>query len=239
MGVTVVSGFSPAGYRLYGCRFLETFDQHWPESVNLIVYAEEEVPMPRGECRDLFGIPGCASFLERYRDDPRANGRVPNLAWKQKEVDEGYSFRFDAWKFCRQGFIPRAAAEGLDGILVWLDADVITFSRVPEGFIESIVTAPVAYLGRHPKHSEIGFMGFRLPEALPVLDLFRDSYASESVFDLPEWHSAYVFDRAVEAAGIESVDLTPGGRGHVWMQSPLAQYTDHLKGPKRKANAAR
>jgi hypothetical protein len=31
-------------------------------------------------------------------------------------------------------------------------------------------------------------------------------------------------------------NLTPEGRGvnHVWHDSPLAEYMDHLKGPKRK-----
>lgn len=235
MEVTVVTGFSPTGYEQYGKRFLETFDRYWPKSVDLLVYAEEEVPVPRGEFRDLFSIEGCASFIESYRDDPAANGLMPSLSWKQKEIEGGYSFRFDAWKFCRQGFIPFAAAQGRTGILIWLDADVVTFAPVPEGFAESLVSAPVAYLGRAPKHSEIGFMGFRLPEALPVLERFRDHYATGSVFSLREWHSAYVFDRALMDSGVASVDLTPGGSGHVWRQSPLAAYTEHLKGPARKA----
>jgi hypothetical protein len=53
------------------------------------------------------------------------------------------------------------------------------------------------------------------------------------VFALPEWHSAFVFDWVRGIAQLDEANLTPEGRGHVWLQSPLARYTDHMKGARK------
>lgn len=229
--LTIVTGWSPTGFQQYGWRFLETFARYWPKYVRLIAYMEEPVEMPKGECRRrlLSEIPGCMEFLERS-NTTLTRGRAPSAKWKEKEIRRGYSYRFDAWKFCRQAFIPYHAAQGLDDYMVWLDADVVTREPIPEGWIESLITDDVVYLGRR-KHSDIGFIGCRLPGAMPVLKRFYDYYATDAVFDLPEWHSAYVFDVAREGVG---TNLTPGGQGHVWLKSPLYPRLDHLKGEGRK-----
>lgn len=232
--LTVCTGWSPAGYIEYGKRFLDTFHRHWPAEVGLIAYTEEPVPMPRGQCRSLWDIPGAKAFIDRHKDWPAANGRKPIPTWKPSAVRGGYNWRYDAWKFSRQAYIPLAASEGLSGLLCWLDADVITFRDVPVGFIESQLPAgkAVAYLGRHGMHSEIGFQLYRLPDARPLLQAFRDTYDSDAVFGLPQWHSAYVWDVVRKASGIAQHSLT-SGTGHVWQLSPLAAYTDHLKGQRK------
>lgn len=236
MSLTVCTGWAPSGYSEYGRRFVESFAKHWPSSVRLIVYGEEPVLLPRGEMLPLSAIPGAAEFRERHRDSRRATGRDAKPFWRANWKASGYNFRWDAWKFSPQGFIPWHAAQicGTDH-LCWLDGDVVTTKDVPEGFIESLLPAgkDVAYLGRRGVHSEIGFQLYRLPQAAPMLHRFRETYHSDEVFQLPEWHSAYVFDHARRETRIAAHNLTPDGEGHVWFQSPLAAYTDHLKG-KRK-----
>jgi hypothetical protein len=111
---------------------------------------------------------------------------------------------------------------------------------VPEGFIEGLISGyHGAYLGRGAKHSEIGFWCVRLGAATrQLLHRFADLYRSDRLFGLTEWHSAYAWDcvrlewEGEGALGL--LDLTPGGHSHVWFQSPLRLYLDHLKG-KRKA----
>lgn len=236
--LTVCTGWSPTGWTEYAWRFLESFNRHWPKAR---FYAYTEVPyyLPRGENKLIWDIPGCREFIERHQNSPKARGRAIKPDWKQSAIAQGYNWRFDAWKWCRQGFIPLAAAEqaGERGLLLWLDADVVTFEDIPEGFIESLLPEgkDVAYLGRSKKyHSEIGFQLYRLPEAMPMLRRFRDYYASDEVFNLGEWHSAHVFDKARIETGMKGHDLTPGGTGHVWWQSPLCKYMDHLKGDRKK-----
>lgn len=237
--LTIVTGWSPAGWIEYGQRFVESFHKHWPLCVKLITYTEEPVSLPRGECRSLWDIPGAREFIDRHKDRPAANGKKPGPKWKPNAIRAGYNWRFDAVKFCRQGFIPLHAAQGLSGLMCWLDADVVTFKDVAPGQVESLLPASAcaAYLGRVRMHSEIGFQLYRLPEAMPILQRFRDLFATDEIFNYPEWHSAYAWDIAREHSGLRCHNLTPNGTGHVWFQSPLGNFCDHLKG-KRKALAA-
>lgn len=237
--LTVVTGWSPSGFREYGSRFVESFVRHWPREVRCLAYVEQIENIPtRIEQRLIDAIPGCRDFINRHRANPAANGRAPSAAWKESARAAGYNFRFDAVKFCRQGFIPLAAAgEVRHGLLCWLDADVVTFRDVANGFVESLLPAgkDVAYLGRGAKHSEIGFQLYRVPAALPMLQQFRDLYATDAIFGLKEWHSAYAFDNARTQSAIAAHDMTPGRSGHVWFRTPLGTCTDHLKGARKLA----
>ena len=230
MTITVVTGFSPHGYNLYGWQFLETFNNYWPEAVRLLVYTEEPIELERGECRSLWDIPGCRDFIEKHKSNERANG-ITNK--------KSYDYRYAAWKFCRQAFIPAHAARGLSGLLIWLDGDVRTDSAVTEEqIIEIMHKTDVAYLGRKPFNSEIGFIGFRLPQAQSILNLYAEVYRTEKVFDLPEWHSGFVFDYAREQyPAIWQKNITNSNKvweRHVWPHSPLAKFSTHLMGRNRK-----
>lgn len=236
--ITICTGWNPRGYHEYGKRFAESFAKYWPQSAKLVVYGEEKVELPRGEFRLLSEIPGCMEFLDRWRDDKAANGTQPNKAWKPKEHRIRYSWRFDAWKFSRQGFIPFDAALRCDTeYLAWLDGDVVTHSPVPENAFENLLRPDksIAYLGRGMHPSEIGFQLYRLPKALIFLKEFRDLYATDHVFALRVTHSAFVWDNArSHFDGSMFQDLTPHGHGHVWFQSDLKKWTDHLKGKRKE-----
>lgn len=247
MTVRICSGFSPAGRKQYGERFLTSFIANWPRQVELVVYTEKTDPMLEamapGMIRSLWDCRGMKEFLDRHEDDPVANGRQATGRWKPKDRGKPYSFRFDAVKFSRQCFIPEQAATGLtaDDILVWMDADVVTHRRVPRGFVEDLVgDADGCYLGRGGKHSEIGFWAVRVQHAgLWLIENLAEAYRSNHVFSQGEWHSAYIWDMCRREAenrfGMNMRNLTPNGHDHVWHQSPLGAFMDHLKGDARKA----
>lgn len=241
MNITVCSGFSPAGYKEYGYNFLQTFNKFWSKDVNLIVYTEEIVNMPRGECRNLWNCDGAREFYTRHKNDGRRCGTSPIDGWRSKDRNEGYTWRFDAVKFFKQCLIPYNASKNLkDGdILVWLDGDVVTFDYVPRDFIPNLMKGvDLVYLGRGNKHSEIGFWAVRLCAlSRDMLHNLAGTYTTDSFLQLKEHHSAFVFDyvrRQTQNHGLTGRDLTFGGRDHVWLSSPLAKYTDHLKGKRRK-----
>lgn len=85
-----------------------------PSDVALEVYVEEHMEMPRQACRDLWAIPGAQEFHVKHADNGVAQGRVAMPKWKEKERRNGYSFRFDAYKFWKQILIPQAAASTMD-----------------------------------------------------------------------------------------------------------------------------
>lgn len=219
----------------YGQRFAGSFAAHWSPTIELVVVTDRELPLPCGRQIMLDSIPGVVEFKARWGTSPWASGLEPPFGAK---VDErGYSWRFDALKWMPQALAPLAGAEGLGSgdTLVWLDADVITHAPISEAWINGLVgSADVAMLQRDGTHSEIGFYAMRMNQVCwNVLSRFAGYYRDESVFGLREWHSAFVFDQAIAAYRPRVRNLSPGGKGHVWPRSALAEKTVHLKG-KRK-----
>lgn len=246
--LTIVTGMWGPKRNNYADTFLPGLRKYWPSSVGLQLGLDAPLAKLLEPGRDgrIFWLneeDGYREFMERHAGRPTACGRepMPGVVWKPKCQRAGYNFRFDAVRFAGQAFVPNlAAGYMLDGeILCWLDADVVTHDPVPVGFIEGLVgDADGAYLGRGAKHSEIGFWAVRLSERTrSMLLAFSEAYSTDHVFGLKEWHSAYVWDDArrwaEETQGVVMRDLTPGGEGHVWHQSPLAQYMDHLKGDRK------
>ena len=239
MIIRVCSGFSPDGHRQYGDRFMRSFDRYWPQDVELQIYVEQPTRMPRGAYRDLWSIPGAQEFHVKHSVDPMASGRAVRAGWKDKDRRDGYCFKFDAVKFWKQILIPQAASDGLDegDILIWLDADVETFRPISKVDLLDLIpgNAQVSYLGRAPKHSEIGFWAVRMDgQVASFLAEMALLYTTDEVFELPEWHSAFVWDTARRAAGLREHNLCPpGARGHVWPTTRLAQWTRHDKGARK------
>lgn len=236
-----MTSWGPTGWDLYGRRFAETFATQWPRDVALWCYTEAHAAIPlRAKQFDLLQIDECRDFLERHYHHDSARGLVPAPCWRKAHVAKGYSFRTDAYKFCRKAFALRDAVRRLGvGLIAWIDADVITHSPVPADWLEQVVgDADGAYLGREGTHSECGFVALRLPQASPIAHELAEGYATDAVFGLPEWHDSYVFDRVREDhPEIKMRDLTPGLRGHVWPLSPLARCTEHLKGDRKREAA--
>lgn len=248
MALTICSGMWGERRNHYANTFLPGLRKWWPSSVNLQLGLDEPLAELLAPGRDmrihwLREDLGYQGFMDRNGGSPTACGKrpAPGANWKPKCLREGYNFRFDAVRFAGQGFIPDlAAGYMLDGdILCWLDADVVTHAQVPEGFIEGLIgDADGAYLGRGEKHSEIGFWAIRLNEGTRVmLRVFADAYRTDNLFTLKEWHSAFVWDWARRWAedmhDVQMRDLTPGGHGHVFEQSPLSPFLLHKKGQRK------
>lgn len=272
MTLTVMTGWSPAGWEQYGRQFLDTFDRFWPMDVRLFIYGENDVSgllwehlmeagtdKPKTTRRITFvplsNVEGCVEFIERHRENPTVQGkeRLAHHHWKERAVAAGYNWRFDAWKFCRQGFIPYHCATFCQtDYLCWLDGDVVTQAHVASSkVITGLLPAGklVAYLGREPKHPDIAFQLYDIrnkPDKLGQVEMphgyvwqmlgnFAALYRTDAFLSEKEWHSAYIWKRAADIAGAWPYihNLTPQGTGHVWQQSPLRHWGDHLKGDRK------
>ncbi len=242
--VTIATGFSPEGYKLYGKNCIQSILKFWPKDVHILIYLESYKHVVTYGTKDdrikhvlISEIDSLNKFLEYAKDKPEANGTGRISKWKEKEIKAGYSYRFDAYKFCKMAFYARDAANRCDTeYLIWLDGDTVTFNDVPDSFIENLMPKKkiCAYLGRGKKHSECGFILFRLPEALQICNQYAEYYQSLNVFSLKEWHSSFVFDTVISSVDQKLLhNMTPSGRGHVWFQSPLCRYIDHLKGNRK------
>ena len=156
------------------------------------------------------------------------------------------SFRWNARKFAVKCFVWRDAAERIgEGVLTWLDADVVQRTPIPDGFWGKVLRGmDVAYLGRGTMHPDTGYVGFRLPACLPLLRACCDLYTSGEYRRIKDgWTDCHVFRQALKRSKLRRLDLTTDTAKH-WRStvdamalSPLGPYLHHLKGKQRKREA--
>lgn len=235
---SVVTAFSAKGYREYGARMLESWAKH-NNGHKLVVYTSDMDRCLSGvEQREQAEIPDFQGFLSFWAGNKAVQGRDPVPGWKARELQVGYSYKWDAYKFFRMVYVMWHAAHAQGaGTMIWLDGDHVLRKQLPRDLFERWLSAgcAYAYLGREPKHSETGLVVFRLPEALPILDAWYAYYHDGTFLQEHEWHSAYLFDRAREQFPlIRGNNLTPGGTGHVIHAHEAGQWIDHLKGDRKR-----
>lgn len=250
MTYTIITTFHPAGLERYAQRMIDTFDQYWPTDVKLICYAEDcvpRVPSARVEVRDLHASsPDLVAFKTRHRNNPVANGEV------MKDTGVPYKdnhFKWDAVRFSNKVFAILHAIETVDtDWVIWLDADTLTHSPVPDTLLPEICNAKAlaCYLGRREKyHSECGWVAYNRRHGMihDFMKMWRDLYVLDTIFELREYHDSFLFDELRKwfqtERGVRFHNMTPvppneKGPGHPFIASPLGRYMDHLKGDARK-----
>lgn len=253
------------GWRVYGRRMVESFLLHWPESVRLYAYAEGFTPDlvdPRVVWLDLLvECPKLVAFKERHRHNPMAHGEQARRRWEvkfrihkptlriRKVENWGVGYRWDAVRFSHKPFsIFDAARRTTTDVLFWIDADIRVFANVPMDFLEEVMPPDcfISYLHR-PRFSECGFVGYNLRHRATqhFLSEFERLYTSDQLFDEREYHDSFLFDvirRRIEGRGCASYDIGQGignDGGHVFVNSRLGQFMDHLKGERKTEGRSR
>jgi hypothetical protein len=235
MKIAVVTSCSAAGYDAYGARFLQSLDQYWPLAVSLYVVSEDALSVPEqgatGRTMHFLSLanapPPVGAFYVRHIDNAAARG-----AGKLK------GFRWDAWKFSKKIFAINMAAHHTDvDLLMWVDADVVTFAPVPFDLLKTLPPShmSVAYLDRGKYHSECGFVSYNLrgPTTLKFIDEMQRVYTSDAVFSLAEWNDCFVFDWVRQRMHVLGYKIPHKSTGHPFVHSVLGKYMDHLKGRRK------
>lgn len=252
-----------AGYDAYGRQMVASFDRHWPREVPLYLYAENfvpELPSDRIIHRDLLvECPELVAFKERHKDNPAAHGKrgrsrlSVKMDWRKpklrvRRVEWGLGYIWDAVRFSHKTFAIFDAAEKCPAdVLFWVDADTLMFADIPHSFLEE-VTPPdclFSYLAR-PKFSECGFVGYNLrhPAIRDFLADFKALYTHDRLFKEQQYHDSFLFDvvrKRFERKGHKTYDIAEGlglTAGHVFVNSRLGQYMDHMKGGRKTTGAS-
>lgn len=178
--------------------------------------------------KSLLEVEGYEDFLRFCNTNPRV------LGIQKAALQRPNPWAYDAARFCHKVFA-QFDAVGEDPVL-WLDADIVTLKDVPADYPSELNGgAPFTFLGRD-SFSECGYLYFnpKHPDFEKFWSRYQWLYHERALFDLIAWTDCHAFDHARK--GIEGNNLTPNGKGvdHVWFQSPLCEYMDHLKGPGRK-----
>lgn len=251
----VVSTCHAEGFRDYGRRMVETFLEHWPVDVPLLLYHEGfEPPTAPGriEARDLLtACPGLAAFKARHADNPDANGgrrpwrhlRIGPLSLPLPLRTTRARYRWDAVRFSHKSYAIFDAARRTDAdVLIWVDADTRFFADVSLRELETLAPPhSAASCLRRPGHSECGFVVYNLrhPETMRLLEEFEAMYARDLLFAEREFHDSYLFDVVRERAEMRGAyihDIAEGAgwrAPHVLVNSRLGSFMDHLKGSRK------
>lgn len=226
MRVLVVTSWSPAGYELYGKRFVETAAVNFSDSMVLKIVTDDDMAQDR-EFRD---------FMARH-SSRRMDQSAP-----------GYDYRQDLLRFAHKIFALKAglaAASGYD-YLIWLDGDIETVKKIDDEFLAKICPqdkdgALLSRAGSAP-HPECGFMSFNLKgKGGHMLDRFVGFYESDRVLQLSELHDSHAFMAMivahVQAYKSDWADLCPVGGGPYGLDafeaSILSEYFVHKKGNRK------
>lgn len=226
--INVVTSCSKQGWDEYGARFVETYIKHWPETIPLHVVSEDAINLPpeaEGKRISLWSLwlsEKASAFHQRHADNPVAHGRraaASHLGQHKQRIKNGYNFREDACKFAKKPFAIELVANAVQrGRLFWIDADVVTFSVVPESMLINLLPQHKALccLDRPGYHSECGFVGYNLDHPLgrPFIREFANLYASDQVFDLSEWHDSWTFDWLRNRLHIPTQRIAHSSRHH-------------------------
>lgn len=232
----------------YGRRAMESFLDHWPvySGAQLILYAEDFQPEQRFYAATVDGRVIVRDLPEwhtawklRHADRPRSNGK----GWPGR----AYDFRQDCVRFSHKvaALTDAAFQSPRDGILVMMDADVITHKPVDAAWLESLLPAGhyMAWLDRPGHYPECGFVMFREtdPAHQILMTQLRHTYQSDQVFSFAQTHDSFVLQQIVRTM-VRRGSMAPapfnwskrgGDSGHPFVTSVLAERLDHLKG-KRK-----
>ena len=248
MKYAVITTFHQPGLTQYAQTMIDTFEQYWPDTVDLYCYAEDCRPIatkPNVHILDLHQqCPDLVQFKKKYQDVPWANGmemKETGLPFKDN------NFKWDAVRFSNKVFTVIDAIKNINADwIIWLDADSKTHSSVSLEFLQRVCPGSyfVSYLGRRPKyHSECGWVAYntRHRDAQQFSIDWRDLYMSGELFNLKEYHDSYVFDvlrKQYLEKGTQFYNLSPDlpgkGPGHPFIASELGTVMDHMKGDRRK-----
>ena len=256
MKFSFVTTFNNDGFKKYGKRFLKGFIEHFPKEVDLYVFLEDvkgdQIPLADNiHYKDLTKIQPLMDFKARHKNNKEAHGyRITN----GRSV---LNYRYDAVKFSHIIFALTEMVDLETDWLIRIGADVIVTNDITVKDLEDNLHRthyPVAgvkgklqdnvichYMGRKDwEHSETDFLAFNMhhENAKDFLKYFRKLYVSDELFKLEQHTDSWLFDcirKDNENDNNVFHNMSEGCDGlHVWPQTWLGKYMEHLKGPVAK-----
>ena len=234
--LSVFTTWHSVGYKKYGKDYIETYLQNWPVEVPLTIYAEDHNPFTYNADNisvldQRTALPDLKSWQEKHKDNDHAHG------WNSSHTKK--SFLWDASRFANKTFAVWHFADYTNAdIMIWCDGDVKTHTPIPIEFLHSIAPTEdqlATYLGRKT-WPECGWVMYnrKHPEFNNFMKQWRWIYESDDIFNHVEYHDSFIFGELVQEyanKGVQFNDLGgPDQGGHIFINSSLGAYMDHLKG---------
>jgi hypothetical protein len=240
MRIDAVTCFNLKGFYETGRLLINGFIEHWPQETGLTVYVDDPIPkkdLIRNE-RVRYKILDQADLLE-FKKRHALNNEANGLG--SKAIGGGKNYRYDAVRFSHKVFalIQFLQASETD-YLIWLDGDSRTHSPVqisnilswcPEGKF-------AGYLARPWLYTETGFHIFNMNHTIAdqFFTRWKQYYLDDSIFGLDMWTDCHTYDAAKTFFDDQYWhNLSPAiQNNHPFINGPLGEFMDHMKGPRKK-----
>ena len=229
----------------FGLEMIASFYVNWPDNIKLTAFIEGSGSLDSSKISKKINI---KDFKEAV---PEHKKFCKKYEYKKPLTDD---FRYSVFRFAHKVYaIYKAINFNKTKYLIWLDADIKTYKKLPISFLESLVddNAYLSYLGRdnikieHLRYSECGFLIFNTEHLLHTKfwELMMLMYDGGQIFNEKEWHDSYIFDvvkKKLEISDkLKSINISKLGlvdiknQDHVFVSSILGKFMDHKKGVRK------
>jgi hypothetical protein len=246
MTMRVITTAHEEGYRQYGQGWLDS-RKYWPAGTEFYWYTEGyALPYQPDEMQmiEQVGVGKIDGFIERND----LNFLTYFRQWKERHKDDPTpDWKHSAVKFSHKIFAMIEATKNYKGIAVWLDADCITYQKIPAGMIEDYVfESYIAHYWRPARWTETGFWVINCahPVHKEFMEFMAWVYLEDKYQKLYHWTDCYVLDNAIDrfiTQGKMTAYNLSGDQtlvGHPMAHSDLGQYIDHRKGGRKAFEAS-
>ena len=235
---------------------IESTIKNWPDHAKILLYPDDMSQQINSDRCYHFDLckeqPRLQDFIDRHKNNSKFNPRIKQTTKEQKDFDKNTQiYIYDCVRFSYKVFACIDAYQKTNPDMLWyLDADLLTFEKIPMSWLEHIIpdTAFTSYLGRPKKgFSETGYYAFNTAHkyAMEFFERWQTYYDKDRFLELKGYTDSFTFDGArleLEKEGkIKNEDLNDGRWSgerksrHPFINSELGQYMDHMKGYDRKA----
>lgn len=231
-GISAVTTCSISGLNTYGRRMMQSWTKNWP--VKLTCYTEGGFRPPAGvNSKAIESIAWLQSFLATK------TRRGPTTGTQSEYRHDAKRFSFKTAAIIDAAFSMRDKGREY---LIWVDADTYTHERVSHDFVEKLLpTRPdefVSWLNRDKNYPETGFLIFDLQSEFldDVMLHWQSLYDYETIYELVEWHDAWVFQWLMKQyphIRPKSISGEGSRTNHPFINGPLGKVMDHMKGQRK------
>ena len=230
---------------LYGLEMINSFFVNWPDEIKLTAFIENASLIDDSLVKHKI-------FIKEYHQNiPEYNRFLKTYKDKEKYTDD---FRFNVFRFAHKVYAIATALKNIKTkYLIWLDADIKTYKKLPLTFLNTLVdeNSYLSYLGRtnisikHLNYSECGFLIFNTEHLINSVfwqDMMK-MYDGGQLFLEKEWHDSYIFDvvrkNLEKTKNLKNINISDFGlvnlkdSEHVFVLSVLGRFMDHKKGNRK------
>jgi hypothetical protein len=239
----VVTTYNKKYYDICGKKMIQTFMNYWPKDVTLYCYYQEQEPellADNVQYIDLYGVnPQLKRFIFDNQIEPARNGMRNGV----------YDYKHDGVKFSHKVFAQtHSLKRSTSDIILYLDADTYTHATPNIEYLESIMPEDhlCTYFGRPKLYDETGFYMHNVQHSKSMrwAEELEKIYTSGEIWTFPLQMDCYTMYAGRQKFKDElQLDLVEHhgklGKKHPFVNSPLGEFLDHLKGDRKELGHSR